>query len=35
VFGLALIIAMARANGDPKYAPYRNGRCLKKMLNNT
>jgi len=26
----ALIIAMARINGDPKYPLYRDGKCLKK-----
>jgi hypothetical protein len=28
----ALIIAMARVNGDTKYELYRNGKCLKKPV---
>jgi len=28
----ALIIAMARVNGDPKYTLYRDGKCLKKPV---
>jgi len=28
----ALIIAMARVNGDPKYALYRDGKCLKQPV---
>ena len=28
----ALIIAMARVNGDPKYQLYRHGNCLKKPV---
>jgi hypothetical protein len=28
----ALIIAMAQVNGDPKYATYRDGKCLEKTV---
>jgi len=28
----ALIIVMARVNGDPKYKLYRNDRCLKEPV---
>jgi hypothetical protein len=28
----ALIIVMARVNGDPKYALYRDGKCLKEPV---
>jgi len=28
----ALIIAMARVNGNPKYALYRHGKCMKKPV---
>jgi hypothetical protein len=28
----ALVIAMARVNGDPKYQTCRHGRCLKKPV---
>ena len=28
----ALIIAMARVNGDPTYASYRHGKCMKKPV---
>jgi len=28
----ALIIATARMNGDPKYALYRRGKCMKKPV---
>jgi len=28
----ALIIAMARVNGDPKYESYSHGRCLKQPV---
>jgi hypothetical protein len=28
----ALIIAIAQVNGDPKYASYRRGRCIKKPV---
>jgi hypothetical protein len=31
-FAHALIIAMARVNGDPKYATYRDGRCLENPV---
>ena len=28
----ALIIAMPRVNNDPKYALYRHGKCMKKLV---
>jgi hypothetical protein len=28
----AVVIAMARVNGDPKYALYRHGKCLKEPV---
>ena len=31
----ALIIDMARVNGDPKYASYKDGKCLKILLKNS
>ena len=31
-YGHALIIAMNRVNGDPKYALYRQGKCMKKSV---
>ena len=30
----ALIVAMTRVNGDPKYALYRHGKCMKKPVEN-
>jgi hypothetical protein len=30
----ALIIAMARVNGDPKYKSYRDGKALKQPVQN-
>ena len=30
----ALIIAMAHVNGEPKYASYRQGNCIKKPVEN-
>ena len=31
-FAHALIIAIAQVNGDPKYAFYRQGKCIKNLL---
>ena len=30
--GHALVIAIAYVNGDPKYASYRQGRCINKPV---